>query len=96
MLSGRCRQDVFPLTSVTSDGILKEIKRLDIKQTTQESDIPIKIIKQFPGLIVDFLKKNINCCLTQGTFRNGFKNGLKKIVKLKNITIDQLASFKFF
>ena len=60
----------FSLTSVTSDGILKEIKRPDTNKAFQGSDT--KLIKQFPSLIVDFLIKNINCCLAEGTFANDF------------------------
>ena len=50
----------FSLTCVTLDDISKEIKRLDIKKATQQSDIPTKIIRQFPNLFIHFLHKNIN------------------------------------
>ena len=76
MLSNVNMEAVFPFTSVTSDDILKEIKIRDIKKVTQESDIPTKIIKQFPSLVVDFLNKNINCCLTKSTFPNDFKKAV--------------------
>ena len=36
----------FSFTWVTVDDISNEIKRLEIKKTTQEKDIPTKIIKQ--------------------------------------------------
>ena len=62
----------FSFTCVTIDDISKKIKRLDIKKATQESDIPIKVIKQFPNFFIDFLHKNINSCLTEGTLPNDF------------------------
>ena len=63
----------FSFTCVTVDDISKEIKRLDIKKATQESDVSTKVIKQFPNLFTDFLHKNIGSCLTEGTFPNDFK-----------------------
>ena len=66
----------FSLTCVTVDDISKEIKRLDIKKATQENDIPTNVIKQFPNLFIDFLHKNINSCLTEGTFPNDFKKAV--------------------
>ena len=58
----------FSFTCVIVDDISKEIKRLDIKKATQESDIPTNVKKQFPNLFIDFLHKNVNSCLTEGTF----------------------------
>ena len=63
----------FSFTCVTVDDISKEIKRLDIKKATQQSDIPTKVIKQFLNLFIVFLHKNINSCFTEGTFPYGFK-----------------------
>ena len=39
-----------------------------MKKATQETDIPTKVIKQFPNLFIDILHKIINSCLTKGTF----------------------------
>ena len=88
MVSSVENEASFSFTCVTVDDISKEIKRLDIKKTTQESDIPTKVIKQFPNLFIDFLHKNFNSCLTEGTFPNDFKKTvviqfIKKNAKLK-------------
>ena len=72
MVSSVENEASFSFTCVTIDDISKEIKRLDIKKATQESDIPTKVIKQFPNLFIDFLHKSINSCLTEGTFANDF------------------------
>ena len=66
----------FSFTCVIADDISKEIKRLDKKKATQESAIPTKVTKQFPNLFIDFLHKNINSCLTEGTFPNDFKKAV--------------------
>ena len=55
MVSSVENEASFSFTCVTVDDISKEIKRLDIKKATQESDIPTKVIKQFPNLFIDFL-----------------------------------------
>ena len=96
MVSSVENEASFSFTCVTVDDISKEIKRLDIKKATQESDIPTKVIKQFPNLFLDFLHKNINSCLTEGTFlmilkRQWFIQFIKKNAKLKSPTTDQLA-----
>ena len=51
MVSTVVKEAAFSFTSVTSDDILKEIKRLGKKKATQEIDIPTKIKTQFPVLI---------------------------------------------
>ena len=51
MVSTVVKEAAFSFTSVTSDDILTEIKRLGIKKATQEIDIPTKIKTQFPVLI---------------------------------------------
>ena len=76
MVSSVENEASFSFTCVTVDDILKEIKRLDIKKATQGSDTPTKVIKQFPNLFIEFLYKNINSCLTEGTFPNGFKKAV--------------------
>ena len=62
----------FSFTWVTVDDISNEIKRLEIKKTTQEKDIPTKVIEQFPNFFVDFLHKFTNSCLTKSTFPDDF------------------------
>ena len=66
----------FSFTCVTLEIISKEIKGLDIKKATQESNIPTKIVKKFPNLFIDFLHKNINSCFTEGTFANDLKKAV--------------------
>ena len=67
MVSSVENEASFSFTCVTVDDISKEIKRLDIRKATQESDEPTKVIKQFPNFFTDFLHKNIDSCLTKGT-----------------------------
>ena len=76
MVASVKNKDSFFFTCVTVNNISKEIKQLDIKKAIQESYIPTEIVKQFPNLIVDFLHKNINSSLTEGTLLNDFKKAV--------------------
>ena len=89
MVSSVGNEASFSLTCVTVDDISKEVKRFGIKKATQESDIPTKIIKQFPNLFVDFLHKNINFCLTEGTFPNDFKKAVFHLTHKKECKTEQ-------
>ena len=53
MVSSVKNKASFSFTCVTVDDTSKEIKRLDIKKATQESDIPTKVIKYFPNFFID-------------------------------------------
>ena len=53
MVSTVYKEAAFSFTSTTSDDLLKEIQRVDLKKATQE------LRNHFPRLIVDFLKKNL-------------------------------------
>ena len=77
VISSVDKETAFFYTCVTSDDILEEIRRPE-KKATQGSDTPTKAIKQFPSLIIDFLNKNITCCLTEGTFPNDFKKTVRR------------------
>ena len=88
MVSTVVKEAAFSFTSVTSDDILKEIKRLGKKKATQEIDIPTKIKTRFPVLI-----KNINCCRTEGTFPNDFKKAVEHQTQKKDRKIE-LSSYK--
>ena len=74
---------------VTVNNISKEMKQLDIKKATQESDMPTKIMKQFPNFFVDFLRKNINSCLTEGVFPNDFKKAVVHSAQIKECKIQK-------
>ena len=89
MVSSVENEASFSFTCVTVDGISKEIKRLNIKKATQEGDKPTKVIKQFPNLFIDFLHKNINSCLTEGTFPNDFKTAVVHPIHKKEWKIEK-------
>ena len=68
MVSTVDKNNKFSFAPVTADDISQQItnayhKRLDNNKTTQEIDIPTKLVKRFDNLIVDYQQENFNNCL---------------------------------
>ena len=72
MLSTVDKNNKFSFEPITAGDISQQIKRLDINKTTQESDIPTKLVKRFDILIVNYLQESFNNCLKNGTFPKDF------------------------
>ena len=53
----------FSLKNVQKEEILKELNNLNINKTTQNTDIPTKIIKEYSDIFGDFIFSNLNCCI---------------------------------
>ena len=49
----------FSFKNVEKEEILKELNSLDINKTTQNTDIPTKIIKKNPATFGDFISSNL-------------------------------------
>ena len=88
MVSTVVKEAAFSFTSVTSDDILKEIKRLGIKKTTQEIDIPTKIKTQFPVLIKILTAAELKVLFVMILKRQWNIKLKKKIVKLNYLAIN--------
>ena len=57
------RDSAFSFRHVSLDEIIKEIKRLDVKKACQDTDIPIKVIKNNSDIFADFFFLNLNDCI---------------------------------
>ena len=55
----------FYFSSVTKETILNELRKLNPKKVCQESDIPVKIIKENLGIVSNFVCTSIILCLVQ-------------------------------
>ena len=73
MVSTVDKNNKFSFEPITADDISQQIKHLDINKTTQESDIPTKLVKRFDNLIIDYVQENFNNSLKKGTFPKDFK-----------------------
>ena len=58
----------FSFGPVTYDDILKKKKNLDTAKTSQQSDIPIKIVKQNSDYFAGYFFGNINQCISKTIF----------------------------
>ena len=57
------RDSAFSFRYVSLDEIIKEIKRLDVKKACQDTDIPVKVIKNNSDIFADFFYLNLNDCI---------------------------------
>ena len=63
MVSTVAKNNKFSFEPITADDMSQQIKYLDINKSTQETDIPTKLVKCFDNSIVDYLQENFNSCL---------------------------------
>ena len=63
MVSTVDKNNTFSFEPITADDMSQQIKYLDINKSTQETDIPTKLVKCFDNFIVDYLQENFNSCL---------------------------------
>ena len=57
------KDSAFSFRHVSLDEIIKEIKRLDVKKACQDTDIPVKVIKNNSDIFADFFYLNLNDCI---------------------------------
>ena len=65
---------VFSFKSISYEDIENEIKLLDIKKASQDTDIPTKIIKQNADIVADFIYQNFNNAIACSVFPVNLKN----------------------
>ena len=90
MVSTVDKNNKLSFEPITADDISQQIKRLDANKTTQESDIPTKLVKRFDNLIVDYLQENVNSCLKKGTFPKDFKKAVVHSTHKKDCKTEKL------
>ena len=84
----------FSFSSVQYDDILKKTKNLDTAKTSQESDIPTKILKANCKFFAQYFCENINYRICHSILPSNLKSATvtpvtKKIQKNPKKTIDQ-------
>ena len=63
----------FSFSFVTKGTILNELCKLNPKKDCQESDIPVKIIKENLDIVSNFVYNNFNNSLFSSNFRSYLK-----------------------
>ena len=72
----------FNFKTIKQDDVLKNIKSLDISKTSQNGDVPMKIIKENAELFTDFINSALNEAIQSGNFHSCLKwAGLTPIFK---------------
>ena len=64
----------FSFSFVTKETILNELRKLNPKIACQESDIPVKIIKENLDIVSNFVYNNFNNSLFSSNFPSHLKN----------------------
>ena len=68
------QKETFSFNLSSFDNVFEEIKKLDNSKTSQQSDIPTKIIKQNINIFTQFLHTSYNNMLEFSIFPNEMKN----------------------
>ena len=65
--------DLFTFNAVQFDNVLEKIEKLDKAKTSQQTDIPTKLLKQNSRYFADIFSKNINYCFENSDFPTELK-----------------------
>ena len=66
----------FSFSFVTKETILNELRKLNPKKVCQESDIPVKIIKENLDIVSNFVYNNFNNSFFSSNFFSYLKNAI--------------------
>ena len=65
----KCKNNsIFTFSHVTKEKVLKEIGNLDTAKSSQDTDIPTKVIKQDSDIFVSCICKSFNNMIDSSTF----------------------------
>ena len=100
VIQSNCEKETLPFSEVNIKNIKKDILKLGKNQAFENSDIPIKIIKENLDIFTDFLCANINSSFKSSSFLPCLKIAdvtplHKKVRKTLEKTADLLVFFQF-
>ena len=72
----------FSISFVTKETIL-ELRKLNPKKACQESNIPVKIIKESLDIVSNFVYNNFNNSLFTSNFSSHLKNATKRHTEIQ-------------
>ena len=73
----------FSFSFATKETILNELRKLNPKKACQESDIPVKIIKESLDIVSNFVYNNFNNSLFTSNFSSHLKNATKRHTEIQ-------------
>ena len=71
--SRKKEEQTFTFRYVSYEEVLNEIRKLQTKKTTQQNDIPTKILKKNSEVFAGYFQKNINFCIENSIFPSDLK-----------------------
>ena len=71
--SRKKEEQTFTFSYVSYEEVLNEIRKLQTKKTTQQNDIPTKILKKNSEVFAGYFQKNINFCIENSIFPSDLK-----------------------
>ena len=66
-------EQAFAFSYVSYEEVLNEIRKLQTTKTTQQNDIPTKILKENTEVLARYFHKNINFCIENSIFPSDLK-----------------------
>ena len=71
--SRKKEEQTFTFNYVSYEEVLNKIRKLQTTKTTQQNDIPTKILKENSGVFARYFHKNINFCIENSIFPSDLK-----------------------
>ena len=71
----------FSFSKISVGNVLKEINKLRNRQTIQNTDIPVKILKQNADSFGSYICHFLNVCVDKSTFPSVLKHSSKPVIK---------------
>ena len=71
--SRKKEEQTFTFSYVSYEEVLNEIRKLQTTKTTQQNDIPTKILKKNSEVFAGYFQKNINFCIENSIFPSDLK-----------------------
>ena len=99
--SRKKEKQTFTFSYVSYEEVLNEIRKLQTTKTTQQNDIPTKILKKNSEVFAGYFQKDINFCIENSIFPSDLKvsdvtPAFKRNPRLQKITTDPLAFYLIY
>ena len=90
---------MFRFSNVSVGDVKKEIRRLDPRKATQNTDIPVRILKQNFDIFGNYICDFFNECVDKGVLPSILKNAilhlfLKKVLEDQKTITDRFVYFQ--
>ena len=91
---------MFSFSNVSAADVKKEIRKLDPRKATQNTDLPVRILKQNSDIFGNYIRDFFHECVDKGVFPSILKNAnithlfFKKDLEDQKIITDRLVCFE--